>query len=155
MVDNKSKKNSLMSLYRMMNKLYKIGVPVIPGLLMRFIRVIYSCDLPYNCEIGKGVLLVHNGLGVVIHPKATIGEGTYIYQNVSIAGRNNRGAPSIGKNVFIGPGACILGGVVIGDNAVIGANSVVINDIPANSVAVGIPARVIKENPAPNSEIQL
>lgn len=136
-----------MSLYRVMNKSYKKGIPIIPGLLMRFIRVIYACELPYQCEIGEGALFVHNGLGVVVHPKSIIGEGTFIYQNVSIAGRNNRGAPLIGKNVFVGPGVCILGGVTIGDNAVIGANSVVIHDIPPNCVAVGIPARVIKENP--------
>lgn len=127
-----------------MNRAYKKKIPILPGLVMRYIRVIYSCDLPYQCEIGKNVKLAHNGLGVVIHPKAVIGDGTRIYQNVSIAGRNNRGTPIIGKNVFIGAGACVLGGIVIGDNAVIGANSVVITDIPANTVAVGIPCKVIK-----------
>lgn len=139
-----------MSLYRLMYKLHKKGIPLLPGLLMRYIRVIYSCELPYNCELGEGVLLKHNGLGVVIHPKAIIGDGTQIYQNVSIAGRNNRGTPVIGKNVFIGAGACVLGGITIGDNAVIGANSVVITDIPANSVAVGVPAKVVKNVQAGN-----
>lgn len=146
MEKQKYKRNSLMFLYRIMNKLYKKKIPFLPGFLMRYIRVVYSCDLPYKCELGQGVLLVHNGLGVVIHPNAIIGEGTHIYQNVSIAGRNNRGSPIIGKNVFIGAGACILGGITVGDNAVIGANAVVINDIPPNSVAVGIPAKVVKNN---------
>lgn len=111
---------------------------------MRYIRIVYSCDLPANLKLGKGVILKHNGLGVVIHPKAVIGEGTQIYQNVSIAGRNNRGTPIIGKNVFIGCGACVLGGVTIGDNVSIGANAVVITDIPDNAVVVGIPGKVVK-----------
>ncbi|WP_198540758.1 serine O-acetyltransferase [Capnocytophaga stomatis] len=113
---------------------------------MRYIRVVYSCDLPVSLKLGKGVVLKHNGLGVVIHPDAIIGENTLIYQNVSIAGRNNRGVPTIGKNVFIGCGACVLGGVTIGDNVSIGANSVVINDIPDNAVVVGIPGKVVKIN---------
>lgn len=143
----KETKNSLISIYRLMNLLYKKRIPFLPGFLMRYIRVIYSCDLPYSCELGKGVLLVHNGLGVVIHPKAIIGDNTHIYQNVSIAGRNQRGSPIIGKRVFIGAGACVLGGITIGDDAVIGANSVVIDDVPPKAVVVGIPGKVVKYNP--------
>lgn len=131
--------------YRLMHKLYKRNIPVLPGLIMRYIRVVYSCDLPYKCELGNNVILKHNGLGVVIHPKAIVGEGTLIYQNVSIAGRNNRGVPIIGKNVFIGAGACVLGGVTIGDNAVIGANAVVITDVAPGDVVVGIPAKVVNK----------
>lgn len=129
-----------------MNYLHQKKIPFIPGFLMRYIRVIYSCDLPPQCILGQGVLLKHNGLGVVIHPKAVIGEYTQIYQNVSIAGRNNRGTPIIGKRVFIGAGACILGGITIGDDAVIGANSVVIDDVPSNAVVVGIPGKIVKTN---------
>ena len=65
-------------------------------------------------------------------------------QNVSIAGRNNRGTPVIGNNVFIGAGACVLGGIKIGNNVSIGANAVVLDDIPDNSVVVGIPGKVVK-----------
>ena len=137
-------KNSLMKLYRLMEYFNTKKVPILPGFFMRYIRVVYSCELPTNLRLGKGVVLKHNGLGVVIHPDAIIGENTQIYQNVSIAGRNNRGTPIIGKNVFIGCGACILGGVKIGDNASIGANAVVLDDIPANAVVVGVPGKVIK-----------
>lgn len=129
-------KNSLMRLFRLMNFSYKKKLPLFPNLIMKIIRVIYSCDLPYSCHLGKGVVFKHNGLGVVVHPKAIIGDNTQIYQNVSIAGRNNRGTPIIGKNVFIGAGACILGGIRIGDNAMIGANAVV----------VGIPGEIVKIN---------
>ena len=140
----KKEKSSLMRIYRMMEKLNDKKIPFFPGFLMRYIRIVYSCDLPVNLKLGKGVILKHNGLGVVIHPKAIIGENTQIYQNVSIAGRNNRGTPIIGKNVFIGCGACVLGGVSIGDNVTIGANSVVITDIPADCVVVGIPGKIVK-----------
>lgn len=135
-----------MRLFRLMNFLHRKNIPLLPGFIMRFIRIIFSCELPYNCQLGKGVVFKHNGLGVVIHPKAVIGGNTQIYQNVSIAGRNNRGVPTIGENVFIGAGACILGGIKIGNNAMIGANAVVITDIPDNAVAVGIPAKVVKIN---------
>ncbi|MET4081163.1 serine O-acetyltransferase [Pedobacter sp. UYP30] len=139
-------KSSLMRIYRIMEKLNDKKIILLPGLLMRYIRIVYSCDLPVSLKLGKGVILKHNGLGVVIHPKAIIGENTQIYQNVSIAGRNNRGTPIVGRNVFIGCGACILGGIVIGDDVSIGANSVVISDIPAGSVVVGIPGKVVKSS---------
>lgn len=89
-------------MFRLMEYLNTKKVPLLPGFLMRFIRIIYSCDLPVNLKLGKGVILKHNGLGVVIHPNAIIGENTQIYQNMSIAGKNNRGTPTIGKNDFIG-----------------------------------------------------
>lgn len=130
--------------FRKANWLWKHHVPFLPGFIMRLCRVLYSCDLPYTCKIGKGVVFQHNGLGCVIHSRAEIGDGTEIYQNVTIGGRNGRGHPVIGKNVFIGAGACVLGGIVIGDNSVIGANATVIDDVPANSVVVGPKANVVK-----------
>ena len=105
--------------------------------------MIFSCELPYNCELGEGTIFIHNGLGCVIHPNAQIGKNVKIYQNVTIGGRNN-GVPHIGDNVSIFAGACILGDVQIGDNAQIGANAVVIHDVPDNAVVVGVPAKVIK-----------
>jgi len=129
--------------YRKANWLWRNHVPLFPGLIMRVCRVLYAVDLPYTCVIGKNVVFQHNGLGCVIHSKAIIGEGTEIYQNVTIGGRNGRGHPIIGKNVFIGAGACILGGITIGDNAVIGANATVIDDVPAFSVVVGEKAHIV------------
>jgi len=140
----RQEKSSLMRIFRLMEFCYEKKIPLIPGLIMRYIRIIYSCDLPVGLRLGKGVILKHNGLGVVIHPKAIVGENTQIYQNVSIAGRNNRGTPVIGNNVFIGAGACVLGGIKIGNNVSIGANAVVLDDIPDNSVVVGIPGKVVK-----------
>ena len=119
-------------------------IPLLPGLIMRICRVIYSIDIPYTCQIGSNVVFQHNGLGCVIHSKAVIGDNTVIYQNVTIGGRNGRGHPVIGKNCLIGAGACILGGVTIGDNVMIGANATVVTDVPSNSTVVGEKARIIR-----------
>lgn len=138
------KEKKITRCFRKANWCWKHHIPVLPGLIMRVCRVIYSIDLPYTCEIGKNVVFQHNGLGCVIHSRAVIGEGTEIYQNVTIGGRNGRGHPVIGKNVFVGAGACILGGITIGDNAIIGANSTVIEDVPEGGVVVGNKAKLIK-----------
>lgn len=131
-------------LYRIGNWAVKKRIPIIPGFMTRLNRLVCSCDIPSETVIGRSTSFVHNGLGCVVNADAIIGENCRIYQNVSIAGRNGRGAPIIGNNVFIGAGACILGGVKIGDGASIGANAVVISDVPAFSVAVGIPAKIVK-----------
>ena len=127
-----------------MHFMYNKKCMIISRMLQYFIRIIYSCELPPSVIIGKGTLFVHNGLGCVIHHKAIIGNNCRIYQNVTIGGRHNRGVPKIGDNVFIGAGACVLGGVNIKANAKIGANAVVVNDIEFGGGAVGIPAKVIK-----------
>ena len=140
----KKKASTLFGLYRFMRRCHLKRIPVLPGFLMRFIRLVYSCDIPYTCQLDDGVILCHNALGVVIHEKAVVGKGTRIYQNVTIGGRHGRGAPVIGRNVLIGAGACVLGGVHVGDNAVIGANAVVIHDVPENAVMGGVPAKILK-----------
>lgn len=136
--------NGLITLYKIEHFLYKKKCIIIPRMIQFLIRMIYSCELPPSVEIGKGTLFIHNGLGCVVHPKAIIGDNCRVYQNVTIGGRQNRGVPKIGNNVFIGAGACVLGGVNIEDNVKVGANAVVINDIKLGGGAVGIPAKIIK-----------
>lgn len=81
-----------------------------------------------------------------MHEQCVIGSNCRIQANVVIGGRNGLpGAPKIGDNVLIGAGAVLLGDIRVGNYAQIGANAVVTHDIPANSVAVGVPAKVIKE----------
>lgn len=141
---NKRKEKKITRYYRIANKAWKKNVPLLPEVIMRVCRVLYSIDLPYTCVLGENVVFQHNGLGCVIHSKAEIGEDTVIYQNVTIGGRNGRGHPVIGCNCFIGAGACILGGVTIGDNCMIGANATVIDDIPNNSTVVGPKAHIVE-----------
>ncbi|MFV0535940.1 MAG: serine O-acetyltransferase [Dysgonomonas sp.] len=130
--------------FRVMNSLYKKKVPIIPDLIRKYIRIVYSCELPYTVVIGDNTTFAHNGLGVVVNEHAIIGNNVSISHNVTIGGRNGRGRPVIEDDVFVGPGACILGGVTVGKGAFIGANAVVIHDVPENSLVV-TPLAIIKE----------
>ncbi|MFH2058553.1 MAG: serine acetyltransferase [Pseudomonadota bacterium] len=119
-------------------------VPYIPTIIDWTIRFVFSCFIPHTAKIGKGLIVGYGGLGIVIHADAVIGDNVYIGQGVTIgADISNEGAPTIKNRVYIGSGAKILGSVCIGDEVIIGANAVVVSDIPSRCVAVGIPAKVI------------
>ena len=117
----------------------------------RFWSVIAGADIPINGRIGGGLLLLHPN-GIVIDPDVVIGTNCTIFQQVTIgdarhAGQEGKPVPVIGNNVEIGAGAKVLGGIRVGDRAKIGANAVVLQDVPPGAIAVGIPAR-IKRGPA-------
>ena len=107
----------------------------------RFWSAISGADIPLNSKIGGGLLIPHPN-GIVIHPDAQIGPNCLIFQQVTIGEGSKPGVPTLEGHVDIGAGAKILGGIHIGAHARIGANAVVINDIPNNSTAIGIPAVV-------------
>lgn len=115
------------------------------------IRIIFSSDIVPTSKIHPTTHFVHNGLGCVIHPKADIGPNCRIYQNVTLGGNGklvdglltNQGGPTLEEGVTIFSGACVLGPVIIGKGAVVGANAVVLSNVPPNTLAVGVPA-VIK-----------
>jgi serine O-acetyltransferase len=99
-------------------------------------------------KIGKRFFIDH-GTGVVIGETAVIGDDVTIYQGVTLGGTGKdtgKRHPTIGNNVMIGAGAKVLGPLEIGDNSRIAAGAVVLHDIPANSTAVGVPARVVKKD---------
>lgn len=105
----------------------------------------YGVELPYSAKVGRRVLIEHQG-GIVIHGCAEIGDGCIIRQGVTLGNRHMNApfaAPILGARVNVGAGAKILGRIEIGNDASIGANSVVLEGVPAGSVAVGIPARVL------------
>ena len=109
-----------------------------------FWSAVAGTDIPLNAQLGGGVILPHPN-GVVIHPRAVIGPNCLIFQQVTIGTRGwNRPAPVIGAGVEIGAGAKVLGPITIGDGARIGANAVVMCDVPPGCTAVGIPARVVR-----------
>ena len=108
----------------------------------RFWSVVTGADIPLNCKIDGGLLLPHPN-GIVIHPNAKIGPNCLIFQQVTIGTRDGSPPPSIGGHVDIGAGAKILGAVTIADHACIGANAVVLKDVPERKTAVGIPAKII------------
>jgi len=104
-------------------------------------------DVPINCRLEGGLMMPHP-TGIVIHPDATIGPNCIIFQQVTIGTGPLPGVPVIKGHVDIGPGAKILGGITIGEHSRIGANAVVIRDVPANSTAAGVPARIMGKGKA-------
>nr|WP_102286377.1 DapH/DapD/GlmU-related protein [Vibrio cyclitrophicus]PMF25830.1 hypothetical protein BCV17_02625 [Vibrio cyclitrophicus] len=134
--------------HRLARKLYLKNYQNVANLIYKMSRVIFSCDIKYTVDIGDDVNFYHNGIGVVIHPRSVIGDGSSIYQNVTLGGNSKEsslnGPPIIGKNVIVGAGAVILGPIRIGDNAKVGANSVVLTDVPDGATAVGVPAKIIE-----------
>lgn len=131
-------------LYRLSSYLYLKKFRLLSILIKNYNQKLTGCEIGEECIIGKGLYIGHSN-GIVISPKAKIGENLRIMQQVTIGstwGTNNNECV-IGNNVFIGAGAKILG-VKIGDNVTIGANSVVIKDVPDNCIVAGIPAKVVK-----------
>ena len=108
----------------------------------RFWSMVTGADIPLNCSIGGGLLMPHPN-GIVIHAHAVIGPNCLIFQQVTI-GTVGGEAPTIGGRVDLGAGAKVLGAIRIGDQVQVGANAVVLHDLPAGCVAVGVPARIVQ-----------
>lgn len=133
--------------YRIAHTLYLKHIPLLPKLFYRMIYFVNNCHLHYQTEVGKGTTLAYGGIGVVIHKDAIIGQNCVIESNVTIGGRNNiPAAPVIGDNVFIGTGARILGNVHVGNGSIIGANAVVLRDVPERCSVAGVPAKILHKN---------
>jgi serine O-acetyltransferase len=112
----------------------------------RWARNHYGIEIPYTATVGHDVIFEHQH-SIVIHGHSTIGDGTIIRQGVTIGIKNLDdldGVPVIGKRVNIGAGAVLLGRIHVGDGATIGANAVVIHDVPAGITVAGIPAKPVK-----------
>ena len=115
-------------------------------ILYKFIRIYFQCDIPYTCALNE-VYLCHQGFGIVISPMAVIGAGTYIQHGVKFwVNEKTLKAPVIGKKVIIGAKSTIIGGISVGECAIIGAGAVVTKDVPPYATVVGVPAKVIKIN---------
>ena len=114
-------------------------------LISQFSRFLTGIEIHPGAEIGMGTLIDH-GSGVVIGETSIIGDRVTIYQGATIGATGNekefKRHPTLGNDIIVGSGAKILGPVNIGDNCKIGANSVVLRDMPASSTAVGVPAKV-------------
>lgn len=127
------------------SKLLRAPFSILYRTLYRRCRNVYGIELPYTVQLGRRVVFEHQG-GIVIHGNTVIGDECIVRQNVTMGIRSLddlTAAPVLGTRVNVGAGAAILGRVRIGDGASIGANAVVLNDVPAGATAVGVPAQTL------------
>lgn len=132
--------------HRIAHRLYLWKLPFFPRWISQAARSLTGIEIHPGARIGKKFFIDH-GMGVVIGETAEVGDNVTIYQGVTLGGTGKeRGKrhPTIGNNVVVGTGAKVLGNIKIGDNAQIGANAVVIRDVPPHSTVVGVPGRVVK-----------
>src|SRR5436853_1366344 len=132
--------------YRLSHWLWARGVPFVPRVISQLARWLTGIEIHPAAKIGTGFFIDH-GMGVVIGETAEIGDYVTLFQGVTLGGTGKeRGKrhPTLGNHVVVGAGAKILGGITIGDNVKIGANSVVLKNVAANSTVIGVPARVIR-----------
>ncbi len=137
---------NLIKFYRVANWLYRNKIPFLPKIIYYLQFLIYNSSVPPSVIIGKNTKFAYGGIGVVIHSRAIIGSDCIIGQGITIGGKSkNPNVPKIGNRVYIAAGARIIGDVIIGDDVMIGANSVVTKSVPSNTVVAGVPAKIIKE----------
>jgi len=133
--------------YRMGQWLARYGMNRFACLIDYAIRLVFSCWLPHQVRAGDNLILGYGGLAVVIHAEVVIGDNVHIDQGVTVGGNGTEyGVPRIESNVYVGAGAKLLGPIRIGEGSVIGANAVVLQDIPPRSLVVGVPGKIIRSN---------
>jgi serine O-acetyltransferase len=132
--------------YRVAHAMFSSGVPVLPRLISMLMRMGTGIEIHPAAKIGEGLFIDH-GAGVVIGETADIGDNVTLYQGVTLGGTgfaSGKRHPTVQDNVTIGSGAKLLGPITIGHGAKIGANSVVITDVPPNSTVVGNPGHPVR-----------
>lgn len=130
--------------YRIRPRWLRLPFSFLYKILKPLSQVLTGIDIPCETQIGRRFLIEHFG-DIIVSGDTIIGDDVVIRNGVTLGLKRTgeRGAPVIGNRVDIGAGAKVLGPITIGDDVVIGANAVVISDVPANSLAVGVPARII------------
>jgi len=132
--------------YRIAHALDRLRLPVLPRVIMTVVRWLTGIEIHPSATIGRGLFIDH-GTGVVIGETTVIGDRVTLFQGVTLGGTGKeRGKrhPTIGHNVVIGAGAKVLGNITIGNDSMVGANAVVIRDVPEHSTVVGVPGRVTR-----------
>ena len=141
-------------LYRISHALWKAHIPLLPLIFTRIAQHLFAVDIDYAAELGPGVVIVH-GFGLVIGRGASVEGNCCLFHGVTLGNRGSEwigsdvpdGQPVLERDVMVGAGAKILGPIRIGRNTVVGANAVVICDVPPCSIVAGVPARIIGRRP--------
>ncbi|MBU0709515.1 MAG: serine O-acetyltransferase [Candidatus Omnitrophica bacterium] len=134
--------------YRVSHIFYKLHMFFTARFISQIARSITGIEIHPGAQIGKRFFVDH-GMGVIVGETSIIGDDVLLYQGVTLGGtglKQGKRHPTIGNNVVIGAGAKILGDITIGDKSYVGANAVVIKDVPPNSTVVGVPGRVTKQD---------
>jgi serine O-acetyltransferase len=137
-----------LALHRLSNRLWRMDLPLLPRLISQFGRWITGIEIHPGARIGKGVFIDH-GMGVVIGETAVVGDNCLLYQGVTLGGTgkiHGKRHPTLEDNVVVGAGAKVLGAITVGANTRIGAGSVLLRNVDADSTVVGIPGRVIHQS---------
>ena len=132
--------------YRIAHALEALRIPVLPRWLMAIVRWLTGIEIHPAARIGRGLFIDH-GMGVVIGETAVIGDGVTLFQGVTLGGtgkQRGKRHPTIGSHTVIGTGAKVLGNITVGERSMIGANAVVLRDVPPHSTVVGVPGRVTR-----------
>lgn len=132
--------------HRVAHALDDVGVPVVPRAIANVTRTVTGIEIHPAARVGRGLFIDH-GMGVVIGETAEVGEDVTLYQGVTLGGTGfatGKRHPTVEANVTIGSGAKLLGPIRVGHGAKIGANTVVIHDVPANSTVVGNPGHPVR-----------
>jgi serine O-acetyltransferase len=138
-------------------QLYRLGrwchvhrVPFVPQLVYRLLFFLYGAVIPMSVDLGEGTVIAYGGNGVVLHASARVGRRVTISPQVVLGGRcGHGGVPLVEDDVHIGVGAKVLGPITLGTGSRIGANAVVIEDVPPHTAVAGVPARVVRAQVAP------
>jgi len=134
--------------HRFAHFFYRMRLYFAARMISQFSRFLTGIEIHPGAKIGRRFFVDH-GMGVVIGETAEVGDDVLIYQGVTLGGaglEKGKRHPTIGNNVVIGTGAKVLGNITVGDNSYVGANAVVIKDVPPNSTVVGVPGRVTKQD---------
>jgi len=132
--------------HRISHALHTAGVPLAPGVLANATKMVTGIEIHPGAQIGRGLFIDH-GSGVVIGETAEVGDDVTMYQGVTLGGTGfarGKRHPTVGHEVMIGAGSKLLGPIEIGERSKVGANSVVIHDVPANSTVVGNPGHPVR-----------
>ena len=133
--------------YRVAHFLYGLRLYFSARFISQIARMATGIEIHPGAKIGKNFFIDH-GMGVVIGETTIIGDNVLLYQGVTLGGTglaHEKRHPTIGNNVVVGAGSKVLGNITVGDNSYIGANAVVIKDVPPNSTVVGVPGRITRQ----------